>query len=806
MNDLKYALRTLAKSPGFTLAALTILALGIGLNTAAFSLLDAIVLRPLPAVERPDELVDLVLNGHSYPSYRDFRDGSGDAFSGLAAWAHRAVDVATAVNAERARGTVVSANYFDVLGVKPSIGRFFLPAEGESGDAVVVLSNSLWRRRFASAPAVVGTVIRINAAPFSVVGVAPEGFRGAGFGAPSDLWMPVGAWPRAATGGFARLTYNRRSWGWLSIFGRLKPGASLEGAQAAIDVLTRRESAAYPTDAPSDYHVRLERLTKTAAGSGHPADPIRFSRMLLGAVGVVLLIVCANVASLLLARAAGRRKEIAVRQALGASTGRLVRQLLTESLVLGLAGGAAGLLVAQWSLALLLRLFPGSDGLAAFSPSLDLPVLVYALAISILTGLVFGLFPAVQASRFTPLQALKDGPGGGAGRAFLREVLVGAQVALCLLLLAGGGLLVRSLKNALDTNVGFEPRGVALASVQLGLSRYDGPRALAFETTLSERVAALRGVRGTAWAGTLPLSGDEDNESYELEGEPQTGKRPSVDVAAVSAGYFKTLAIPMAAGREFDRAFDGPAGAPAAIVNEAAARRFWPGRTAIGRRLTIMGAARTVVGVCRDSRFRSLREDHIPLVYAPLEQLGSDGLLSSMTLLARTDGNPTAFFAPIKTEVARLDAGLPVFGLQTLEDSIGSQLLVQRLGSLLLGAFALLALLLAAIGIYGVVAASVARRVREMGIRLALGARPAELRRMILRQTATPILAGLVGGLALAAASTRVLARFLYGVSPADPATFAGAVLLLVLGALLAADLPARRASRIDPIEALRNE
>ena len=245
MNDLKYALRTLAKSPGFTLAALTILALGIGLNTAAFSLLNAVVLRPLPGVERPDELVDLVLNGHSYPSYRDFRDGSGEVFSGLAAWGHRAVDVATAGNAERARGTIVSANYFDVLGVKPTLGRFFLPAEGESGDAVVVLSNALWRRRFASSPAIVGTVVRINAAPFAIVGVAPEGFRGTGFGTPEDLWMPVGAWPRAATGGFARLDYNGRSWGWLSIFGRLKPGARLDGAQATIDVLTRRESAAF---------------------------------------------------------------------------------------------------------------------------------------------------------------------------------------------------------------------------------------------------------------------------------------------------------------------------------------------------------------------------------------------------------------------------------------------------------------------------------------------------------------------------------------------------------------------------------
>jgi len=806
MNDLKYALRTLARSPGFTLAALTILALGIGFNTAAFSLMDAVVLRPLPGVDRPGELVDLVLNGHSYPSYVGFREGSGAVFSGLAAWGHRSVDLASAGNAERARATVVSANYFEVLGLKPAIGRFFLPVEEESGDAVAVLSNGAWRQRFGSAPAASGSVVRINGTPFTVVGVAPEGFRGTGFGTPEDLWIPVGAWPRVATGGFARLDYHRRSWGWLSIFGRLKPGTDIARAQATIDLLARRESKEFPDAVSADSHVRLEPLTLTAAGSGHPADPIRFSRMLLGAVGVVLLIVCANLANLLLARAAGRRKEIAVRQALGANPGRLVRQLLTESLVLGLAGGAAGLLVAGWSLTLLLHLFPGGGGLAAFGPSLDLPVLAFTLILSILTGVAFGLFPALQASRIAPLPALKDEPVFGSRRAVVREVLVGAQVALCLLLLAAAGLLLKSLKNALDTDVGFEPHGVALASVQLGLARYDGPRAFAFETNLADRVAALPGVRGAAWTGILPLSGDRDTESFEIEGDPQQGKRRAVDVAAVGPGYFRTMAIPMVNGREFDRAFEGPGAALAAVVNEAAARSFWPGQNPVGRRLNIYGAVRTVVGVCRDSRFRSLREDHVPLVYAPLDQLGSDAVLSAMTLLVRTTGSPRALFAPIKTEVSRLDDGLPVFNLQTLEDSIGSQMVVQRLGSLLLGVFALLSLLLAAIGIYGVVASSVARRVREMGIRLALGARPAELRRMILRQTALPIALGLGAGLALASATTRLMERFLYGVAPADPATFSGAVLVLVLGALLAADLPARRASRINPIEALRNE
>ena len=807
LQDVRYALRMLRRSPGFTAAAVAILAIGIGFNAAVFSLIDAVVLSPLPGAERPQELVELATGQHSvfsYPSYSGLRAGSR-VFSGLAAWGSRSLGLSGGGGAaERIRANVVSANYFDVLGVRPSLGRFFLPDEEESGAARAVISEGLWQRRFGRSRAAAGGVLQLNGTPFTVVGVAPRGFRGAAFGQPPDLWIPVGAWPRVATGALARLGYNRRSWGWMSIFGRLAPGVSAAQAAAAANAIAEREAREFPKDVSKD-RIDLIPLSRAAAGARDPADPIRFFGMLLGALTVALLIACSNLANLQLARALARRKEIAVRQALGAGRGRLVRQMLTESIVLALAGGAAGLLVAYWSVELASRVhLPGGMTLAVFGPSLNGRVLLYAFLLSVATGTLFGLVPAFQASRVALVPALKEETPGHR-RAVLRSVLVAAQVAFCLVLLACAGLFARSLGNALATDPGFSTRGLALASVHLGLARYDAPRAWSFAREAAARVAALPGVRAVSWAGLLPLSGERDVETVTLPGAAP-GPPQEVDVTAVGPAYFRTLGIPIVAGREFDASNEGPDGAPAIVVNEAAARRFWHGENPIGRRLQIYGAERSVVGVSRDSLFLSLQEPGLSLVTVPIQQLGGDGILAPMTLLVRTDGDPRAALPAVKAAIGSLDANLPVFGLRTLADEVADQLLPQRFGSALLGLFALLSLVLATLGVYAVVAASVSRRVREMGIRIALGARPAALRRMILRQTTVPVAAGIAAGLPLAVGATRLLGRFLFGVTPTDAASFAAAALLLALGGLAAADWPARRAGSISPMEALRNE
>ena len=806
-QDARYAARTLAKSPVFTAGAILILALGVGFNTAVFSLVDAVVLRPLPEVARPGELWSLTAGKYaafSYPSYSDLR--ANPIFSGLAASGNRSVGISGRDSAaERVSATVVSANYFDVLGVRPRAGRFFRPGEERSGEAVAVLSHGLWQRRFGGSASAVGSTISINATPFTVVGVAPPGFRGTGFASPGDVWMPVGAWPRVATGALARLSYDRRNWSWMSVFGRLAPGISPAAAGRALEIAASQERRVYPRDTGEEYAIALQPLSRVAAGAGHPADPVRFLSLLMGAVGVALLAACANLANLLHARAAARSREIAVRRALGAGRGRLVRQRLTESLALALAGGGAGIFVAHWSLTLAGHIqLPGEVRMSAFSPSLDPRVLFFALALSAATGILFGLLPALRTTRVPVFAALKDEQAAARRRAALPGALVAAQVALCLVLLASGGLLARSLRNALATDPGFQPRGVALAEVHLGPARYDGTRAWSFAVEAVRAAGSMPGAKSAAWAGMLPLSGDQDVESLELPDAP-AGRKLEVGVTAVGPGYFRTLALPLVAGREFQES-DAPEGNPVVVVNEAAAKRFWPGRDAVGRRIRIAGAERTVVGVSRDCLFDSFRDPHVPQVALAIQQLRGDGVLAPMALLVRVSGDPRAASAAVRERIARMDASLPVFGPSTLEDSIAGQLLPQRVGSALVGLFAILTLALSALGIYAVVAGSVARRVREIGIRTALGAQPGQLRRMILAQSAAPVAAGLLLGLPLAFAASRALSGFLFGVTSTDAATFLAAALVLALAAAAAADLPARRATRIDPMAALRND
>ncbi len=803
LQDLRFALRNLAKSPGFTAAAIAILALGIGANTAIFSLIDAVVLHPLPGVAAPEALVDVGGDSVSYPWYRDVREAAAPSLD-LAAWRVRAMSLSGAVP-EHVRGGIVSGNYFDVLGVRPSAGRLLTRADETSGEAAAVLGQRLWKNRFGSDPAIVGASIRLNGVPFTVVGIAPAGFRGTAFGGAPDLWVSIGSWPKLATGEFMRLDLEKRGWGWLSLVGRVKPGVSREQAGAAIRLAAHREAAAFPKDSPERAPIALQSTLRAAAGFGQSGDPVRFLGMLVAAVGVALAIACANLANLLLARAAARRKEMAVRQAIGASRSRLVRQLLTETLTLAVLGGAAGLLVATWSLGSIAKMpLPGDLSLAAFEPALDARALAFTLLLSAATGLAFGLLPALQASRRSVNADLQAAGTTGSSRNRARGALVAAQVSLCLLLLVSGGLLTRSLRRALATDLGFQPRGLTLASVDLALQRYDAPRAEAFLREARERIADSPGVRAASWVGLVPLDGGQWTETFSIEGSPApSGQREEVEINALGAGFFRTMEIPLSQGREFDDAIDRDGSAPVVLVNEAMARKGWPGQSALGKRIEVAGALRTVVGVGRDFRTGSFSDGPVPQVYLPLAQGAATG---QATLLVRGASDRVDLRSLIRAEFRRIDPSLPVAGLATYDDELGAQLVPQRLGSALIGLFGFFSLALAAVGIYAVISCSVEGRTREIGIRMALGARSADVRALVVAQSVRPVAVGLLVGLALGAAAARLLRGFLFDVSPFDPLTFGAVTVLLLLCALGAAYLPARRASRIDPMTSLRTD
>jgi predicted permease len=806
LQDLRYGLRMLARNPAFAVAATVVLALGIGANTALFSLVHAVVLKPLPGVARPAELVDLTGGTVSYPWYRSVRE-SATAFDGLAAWRQRELALSSGGVAERVVGGVVSGNYFQVLGAVPSRGRLLLPADEESGEAVAVIGEKLWKTRLGSDPAVVGKTIRINDAPFTVVGVAAEGFRGTAFGVAPDLWVPIGSWPRLATGRFASLDLHGRGWSWLSLFGRRKPGVSAAQVQSGVDALVEQQHAAFPNDAPDDLRLRVRATLADAAGFGESGNPVGFLAMLSAAVGVALAIACANLGNLLLARAEARRREIAVRRALGASRSRLVRQLLTESVVLALLGGGAGLVVAGWALSLAERLpLPGGASFETFAPVLDLAAFGFAFLLSVATGLAFGLLPALQASRASLGAVLKDADAVGRHRSVLRSTLVAAQVSLCLVLLVGAGLLGRSLQRALAVDLGFSPKSLVVASVNPGLQRYDAARAETFLRELPRRVAASPGIRGASWMSLVPLSGGESVETFAIEGRPAPPGRPlEAEVNALGGGFFRVMGIPVASGREFDDDVDRRDSGAVVMINEAMARKYWPGQNPLGARIDV-GGPRTVIGVSGDFRTASFSEPPVPQIYLPLSQTVAQSGLGNLTLVTRVASPAIDPAAAVRSEVRRLDASMPVYGIRSLETELAGLLLAQRLGSALLGLFGVLSLVLAAVGIYAVVSYSVARRTREIGIRMALGARAGEVSALVLSQNAFPIVAGLTLGLALGAAAARLLREFLYGISPFDFPTFAAVSLILAACGAAAAWLPARRAASVDPMTALRSD
>ena len=802
MADLRYALRTLLRAPGFTLAVVLTLALGIGANAAIFSVVYGVLLRPLP-YEAPEGLVmiygrypEFGRTSTSLPDYRDWRDGTR-SFTQMAARYGGSFVLTGEGEPERVIADRVTANFFPTLGVRPLLGRDFLPEEERVGgdDRVVLLSYGYWQRRFGGEREVLGRQIALNGHPFTVVGVMPQTFR---FGSRAvDLWAPA----RADT------TLPRRA-EFLDIVARLKPGVSVSQADADLATVVHRLGEQYPQ---TNGNLRSEviGLQPDLVGGVRPA-----LLAFMGAVALVLLIACANVANLLLARAATRDREVAVRVALGAGRGRLVRQLLTESVVLSLLGGLLGVAVATWGVAAL------GNTSVQFLPrqaeiSMNAPVVAFSLLLAVATGLLFGLAPALRLSRGTLHETLREGARGatGGGLARLRNALVLGEVALALVLCLGAGLLIRSFGKLTRVDLGFQPAGVLTFDVTFPSAKFSDEAQLPpLYSAILERAAALPGVRAAAISDALPMSG-ASYLSFTIDGRPprqaRAGAAPEdLQPFAVSPDYFDALRIPLRRGRVFT-AGDGPSATPVALVNEEMVRRFFDdGTDPIGRRLTFGDPANptstwwTIVGVVGNVAQEGVTAKPYAQLYRPIAQYASRAVFVSL----RTDRDPGFLATPARQVVRAVDGDLLVNGIQPLEARVAKSIARPRLSVLLLGGFSALALALAAIGIYGVMAYTVAQRTREIGVRMALGADAGSVRRLIVRQGMRPALAGVGVGLVAAVAASRLLASMLYGVSAMDPITFALVPLFLIAVALLATFVPARRATRVPPTVALQSE
>src|SRR6267378_914715 len=820
-QDLRGGLRMLKKSPGFTFVAVLSLALGIGANTAIFTIINAVFLHPLP-VQEPSRLAELFtrdtqtidantnfqLTGTSLPNYEDYRD-QNTVFSGLATvtfpiplnWGGQA-------EPQQLNASLVSGNFFDVLGVKPYRGRAFIP-DGDKkigGNPEVVLSYSLWARRFGSDEKFIGQTILLNGTPYTVVGIAPAGFKGiVSLGRPDLLWIPITMRDYVLTGQLKDLESNRR-FRWLSIVGRLKPQLDLDQARAAMKTIAVSLEKEYPRD-NKGRTVELFSLNESALGINQRKQFSLAGGVLMSVVGPVLLIACVNLANLLLAQASKREKELSIRAAMGAGRARLVRQLLTESTVLSLMGGVAGLLVAYWGRNLLWSFRPPFLLDGSIDLSFDARVLGFTLLISMFTGLIFGLIPAIKASGTDINEVLKTGGRGGAlgwTHNRLRGLLVISEIALALVALVGSGLFLRSMQNAQKFNPGFESQNLLQMNFDLGALRYDADHGQQFFRDAIERAKTVpgvvsasvssNGVFGGGFAGTIFREGEQTDPN---------NRGTLVNFDDVTPGHFETMRIPLLSGRDFTD-FDREKTTRVAVINEAMARAIWPDQDAIGKRFAIVSdpVLLQVIGVVGPTVVGQIGEDPQPVAYLPMRQQYSP----FGTLVVRTNTNPEPLIGPVRAQIQPIDKNLAFTNAQTVQQILGQGLWAARMGAALLGLFGALALILASIGIYGVLAYSVAQRTSEIGLRMALGAQPRQVLALVLRQGMLLALIGATAGILVALPVARQAAGLLYGVSATDPLTYVGITLLLMAVALLACYLPARRATRIDPLVALRVE
>ena len=817
-QDVRYAIRISTSNAGLSLLTVAALALGIGANTAIFSLVNGALLRPLPGIKNPDQLVLLerTRNGSgssfSFPDYRDYRDGNR-VLSGLAAHSGTPLTFDNG-HVERLRGDLVTGNYFAVLGVDPAHGRLTSPADDTApgGHPVAVLSYDLWVRSFGADPAVTGRLIKLNNHDFQIIGVAPRHFGGTDKGMPFDLWIPIMMQAEAMPRTMGRTWFDDRSAGWLELFGRLRPEPSLQVARADFATLAAQTRLSYPDTNRNDQVTLLRGL---GLDSEDRASLRNLLGLLMAAVVLLLLIGCTDVANLLLVRATARRKEIAVKLALGATRGRLVRQLLTEGLLISLVAGGLGTLLAPWTADLILSFQQPAYALRGMDFSLDSTVLLFTVSLSLFSGVFFGLAPALQASNPDLAASLKDGaPVAGVSKRRLQRYLVVAQVALSLVLLIGAGLVVRTMQGVLTTDLGFKAENLILMSMDLSIQNYDEEKGKSFYRQLIRRIESVPGVVSASLAKTVPPNDWSDRLNVFLPGQeppPEVLRTRDdlglrVDANRIAPHYFQTLGIRLIEGREFDD--QDRARAPlVAIVNEKLAARLWPGESAIGKRLSVPfwhepRPPVEIVGVAQNTKHRSLLADMPMLVYLP-ELQAYDG---RATLVARVTSNPSSFTSAIAAEIAALDRTLPVYAVKTMSEQISSTLWRQRLAAGLIGLFGTLALGLAAIGLYGIISQWVALRTREIGIRMALGARAPDVTAMVVREGMWLAFQGIAFGVLSALVLTRLMSSVLYEVSATDPISFAAASTVLAIVALGASSLPARRAARVDPMIALRRE
>jgi macrolide transport system ATP-binding/permease protein len=818
-QDIKYALRSLRKSPVFAMIAVLTLALGIGANTAIFTVVNAVFFHPIP-VKDPAGLLEIFtadqrrffgLNNNffpsSYPNAEDIQRRA-QSFAGTTIFTFP-VAVSMTVNGQANQyfAQLATGNYFDVLGVGAQLGRTFRPEEDRTAGAgpVAVLNHGFWERTFAANPNVIGQNVLLNGQGFTIIGVAPKGFQGTTVIGGPDMWVPMSMHDQIITG-FTKSLFNERRYLGFSMVGRLKDGAKPEQARAELQAIASDLEKAFPL-ANQGRSFTFQPLLESSVDPNQRGAFQRAGIMLMVVVGIVLLIACFNIANLLLARASARQREMSIRIAIGASRRRVVTQLLTEAMVLAIAGGALGLALALVGRNVMWRFRPPLLPADGMDLSLDWHVLLFTLFVAVATGLIFGLTPALQSSRPDLVSELKERAGGDLrqGRYGVRDILIGLQVMVCLIALVGAGLFLLSLRNAQQMDPGFDTHNLGMLSFDLGALNYDTARAREFERRALEAVENSPGVKAAAISNTIPLFFGGFGRTLFREGEDSSNGQSghTAQVSVVSPEYLPTMGIPMVRGQGFDSSVreDSPR---VAIVNETAARQIWPNEDPIGKRFRFFrdNDFSQVIGIVRDSKYNTLGEPPSPYIYSPLVQNPN----AAVTIFFRSQADPQAVLGTVRTQVQALDRNLPITNVWPIGEVISQSLWASSFGASLLTVFAMIAMALCAVGIYGVVGYSVGQRIREFGIRLALGAQPRDVLMMVLKQSAVIMAAGLIAGLIAAFLLARLIVTFLYGVNTSSPVAFLAMALVLAVVGVFASYIPARRAAKVDPMVALHYE